>query len=554
MKGSLFQANDQDKNLSLLRLILSVAVMVAWVTLQGDAAAGVDNVVLAVLILNTAYSTIILSLSKRNIPWVGSSYSHWIDLGLYAGLIALNYSNYRLFVLGILFAILVAAFNGARRSALTVTATSVALVAVIAFAYYVNGAALELADAISLTLYPLVVGLVVAHWSNRGRLLEGRLLFLMQIPQIANPRFGVNQTVEGILQRLQAFYEAESCLIVLTDVASGKDTFHRVNGHTPSAALRTNIDKELATVFLSLPNDYSCIWRDGGSRSQKGDGKATVFDVGGQVISADGLFLSQKLVATLESDCFISVPIICYGKALGRLYILNPAVHVSGKEIAFLNQVLENVMRVLENIRLVDSLLTGAADQERQKIARDIHDSIVQPYIGIHIGLSALKGKIENGMDATKDIGRLIKITETEIDDLRTYMKGLKGSKALEANFVEAVRRLASKFADASGIAVEVTTDQNLLINDRLAAEAFQIIAEGLSNIRRHTQAKRAAIHVKCVADEFIILINNHQDESEAVVPFLPRSISDRTTALGGRIAIQPQKSGMTELSISIPL
>ena len=264
--------------------------------------------------------------------------------------------------------------------------------------------------------------------------------------------------------------------------------------------------------------------------------------------------LSEELIATLEAECFVSVPISCYAKALGRLYILNPAGRVSGREIAFLNQVLENVMRVLENIRLVDRLLTGAASQEREKIARDIHDSIVQPYIGIHIGLSALRGKIENGVDATKDIGRLIKITETEIGDLRTYMKGLKGSKALEANFVQAVRRLASKFADASGITVDVTTDENLLINDRLAAEAFQIIAEGLSNIRRHTQATRAAIHVKCVDDEFIILINNQEDKSEPAAPFLPQSISERTAALGGRILVQPSKSGTTELSITIPL
>jgi signal transduction histidine kinase len=552
MRGSVLQPRDYDydKKLRFLGLALSIAIMIAWLALAGGAATGWHRVALAVLILNTSYSVILSAFSKRQIRKFGLSYSHWIHLGLYSSLIALDYPNYRLFVLGMVFAMLVAAFNCNLASALRVAASSVGVVAVITLAQKMSGASLNLTNTIFLTLYSLIFGLVVAYWGDRGKKLERRLLFLKQIPQIANPRFGVDQTVEMILQRLQAFYEAESCLLVMTDASSGKDSLHRVNQHVPLAALGKTIDKGLARVFLSLPHDSGCIWRN----DEKGDGTATIYDAAGQVIASDGRCLNGELIATMEADCFISVPIVNYAKALGRLYILNPAVRVSGQEIAFLNQVLENVMRVLENIRLVDSLATEAAHQERQKIASDIHDSIVQPYIGIQIGLSALKRKIENGVDATMDIGRLIKITEAEIGDLRTYVRGLKGSRALEANFVQAVRRLALKFADASGIAVEVTTDKDLLINDRLAAEAFQIIAEGLSNIRRHTQATRASIHVKCVADEFIILINNDEDKSEAATPFLPQSISERTAALGGRILVQPGKSGMTALSITIPL
>ena len=434
------------------------------------------------------------------------------------------------------------------------TVTSVGLVAAITAASQLRGAEVELADVITLTFSPLVFGLMISYWGERGNKLERRLLFLKQITQVANPRFGVDQTVDMILQRLQAFYEAESCLLVMTDANSGSDSLYRVNHHVLPAARKQSIEKDLANVFLSLPYDYACIWRDDGHETGPGNRAATSYDASGQVVSSHGSGLSEQLITTLETDCFITVPIICFAKSLGRLYIVKPAVNVSGQDIAFLNQVLENVMRVMENIRLVDRLATEAAGRERQKLARDIHDSVVQPYIGIQMGLSAVKRKMDNGMDATQDVGRLIEFTEAEISDLRTYMKGLKGSKACESNFVDAVRRMASKFEDASGIGVEVTTDKNLLINDRLAAEAFQIIAEGLSNIRRHTRATKALIHIKCLADEFTILIKNDKDKGEEPVSFLPQSISERTAALGGRVLVQQGGSGTTALNITIPL
>jgi signal transduction histidine kinase len=551
MTAPFLRPDDWDGKLSLLRLILSISLMVIWVALNDGSPSGVGSLSLAVLILNTAYSTGVLIRSKR--ARFVTSYAHWIDLGFYSALMFLDYPNHHLFLLGILFATLVAVSRGGLRSGLRFTATSVGLVVAITAASQLRTAKLDLPDVTVLIFFPTVFGLMISYWGDSSNKLERRLLFLKHITHIANPRFGVDQTLDMILQKLQTFYEAESCLLVMTDANSGKDFLHRVN-HVPSPARAQNIPKGLAEVFLSLPYDHACIWRDEHRKSKDLISGAVIYDVSGQVVSSEGICLNRQLITTLEAESFITVPIICYAKSLGRLYIVNPRVHVSRQDIDFLNQVLENVMRIMENIRLVDRLATEAADHERQKIARDIHDSIVQPYIGIHMGLSAVKRKLDKGVDATRDVCRLIEYTETEISDLRTYVKGLKGSKACESNFVDAVRRLASKFEDASGIRVQVSTEKNLPINDRLAAEAFQIIAEGLSNIRRHTRATKALILIKCLADEFIILIKNDKDENDESISFLPRSISERTAALGGHVLVQQGGAGTTALNITIPL
>lgn len=428
------------------------------------------------------------------------------------------------------------------------------VLAVITSLHKLTGTGIDLTDTLQIALLPLLFFLMWSYWGDRVQNLERHLSFLQHVTNIANPRFGVDQTVDLILQQLKSFYEADSCLLVLTDANKGQDSLYRVKQHEGGNAGPINIEQALADVFLSLPQDYACIWKSGGKVWKTGKPVVRFYNLAGHQVSSDELMPSEQLVTTLEARNFISIPVVCYAKKIGRLYILDCRNRLSGRDVSFVHQVTEHVMRVMENMRLVDRLATEAAEVERQKIVLDIHDSIVQPYIGIQIGLGAVKKKLDNGINPTKDIARLIEMTETEIADLRRYMKGLKGSRALESNFIQAVKRLATKFAEASGITVDVSTDKNVLINDRLAAEAFQIIAEGLSNIRRHTHATKAYIHISCVAGEFSIIIKNNKDRSEIPTPFLPRSISERTAALGGRILVQQGNTGTTALNITIPL
>jgi signal transduction histidine kinase len=74
-----------------------------------------------------------------------------------------------------------------------------------------------------------------------------------------------------------------------------------------------------------------------------------------------------------------------------------------------------------------------------------------------------------------------------------------------------------------------------------LAAEVFHIVAEGLSNIRRHTRATTASISLAQENSYRGIQIRNDGVEGETFMPFTPRSITERTVALGGEVRIERQ-------------
>lgn len=99
---------------------------------------------------------------------------------------------------------------------------------------------------------------------------------------------------------------------------------------------------------------------------------------------------------------------------------------------------------------------------------------------------------------------------------------------------------------------VEAQTD--IHVNDRLAAEVFQMVAEGLSNVRRHTSSVHATIRLACHSGCLTLCIENDTAQEVALRSFTPRSITERATALGGRVHIQGTKNGDTAVVVDIPL
>lgn len=275
----------------------------------------------------------------------------------------------------------------------------------------------------------------------------------------------------------------------------------------------------------------------------------------------------EALADLLEAKSYVSVPLYFRKEVIGRGYVATErSYNFSQSDIDFLLQVIDQFMPVVDNIRLVDRLASDAAEEERRKIARDIHDSLIQPYIGIQIGLDALDQKlahtdlttggkrlIEILQEVARGVSRLRELTGAGIQDLRMFVGGLAETGRLEGSLLPSLRRFAARFSDATGIAVSIEAEGEIRINDRLAAELFQMVAEGLSNIRRHTQSAGATIRLACANGRVILKIEN-EGEGTKPEPFTPRSLSERISSLGGHLELEQHEDGRTAVIIGIPL
>lgn len=511
----------------------------------------------ATLVLYSVYSLLIYWLTQKRHPSImsGSIWAFWMDLGWYALLISLSNGTNSLFFFGFLFAIIAASFSRGLRVGLLVSLISAVIFTAIGVVNYSHDLGFELNRFLIRPVYLLTLGYMIAYWGGFEAKLKRRLTLLKDISRLSNPRFGVDRTIGTILEKLKAFYQANSCLLVIkAPVTSGYKVYRTTDDGTEPTVIAEPLTEKQSSQLLALPdeliaayNDFSGIWRVWKKSYYSSD-----------VINQQPHSIIEEqceiLAAYFDCSSFITVPMNYRFESYGRIYITAQQAY-DEEDANFLRQVVENFLPVIDNIRLIDHLASDAAEVERQRIATDIHDSVIQPYVGLKIGIAALKRKIDSDSPiASEDIDRLLKMTETGIKDLRQYISSLRSAGESDDGLISAIKRFISKFTEVTGIKVQVEVNNAIQVNDRLAAEILQMIAEGLSNIRRHTHSLSATISIKSQADVFRLEIENDFEKEAPWVAFTPRSIKARAESLGGRAIVKQNKEGNTLVLVEIPL
>jgi signal transduction histidine kinase len=251
----------------------------------------------------------------------------------------------------------------------------------------------------------------------------------------------------------------------------------------------------------------------------------------------------------------VTVPVYQREVFAGRLYLTSDSKIFSYADAEFLGQILDHAVPVIENVNLLDRLASEATEEQRRKISRDIHDSAVQPYIGIKFGLEALQIKRAAGDDIAAEIDQLIEMANSNIVSIRSYINKLKGDRPgaeKGAVLVTALRQQARKISEFYGISIEVAAADNLFVSDRLSAEIFQIVTEALSNIKRHTKADRVSIRIEADEKRLRLEVENNRPAGDNG-DFMPKSIHGRAESLGGKLFVVNDKD-RTRLRVEIPL
>lgn len=541
--------------IGLMRLILAAS---ALIIIYIDPSQPDHNVALtySTLVLYTLYSAALYFLSLRGSSILPARAIHWVDVIWYLLLISFSSGTNSIFFFFFFFPILVASFRWGFKAGLQVTVCSTLLFSVIGYATAPVGQDFELNRSLLRPIYLLVLGYMVAHWGGAEIQLKRRLALLKEASKVSNPRFGIDHTVGSLMKKLRAFYDADTCLLITYDPNADEYRFTQVKDAQPDEDARSEkVPPELARKLLTLPENIAVVYK--GKRRVRVLHWAGYYarDLAVDARTSEGREASDVLATTLEADSFISVPLHVKGQMSGRIYLTGRGGIFDDSDIDFLLQLIDQVMPVLDNIRLLDRLASNAAEQERQKIARDIHDSVIQPYIGLQYKVAAIRNKFATGANVGQDLDQLLEVTSSEVTGLRSYVRDLKADGGRQGDLVAAIRRHALKFRENYGITVEIDCKADLNISDRLAAEVFQLIHEALSNVRRHTEATNVKISLESQANNFILRAENEGASGDAATqPFTPRSITERAEALGGQAHVELRKEGRTVIEVSIPL
>ena len=219
-----------------------------------------------------------------------------------------------------------------------------------------------------------------------------------------------------------------------------------------------------------------------------------------------------------------------------------------------------------ETVRELSGRLLRAQDEERRRIARDLHDSSGQILVAVQMNLTPIEEEARKmNADFAKGIQQSLDLVEQLSKELRAVSYLLHPPLLDEAGLPSALRWFVEGFAERSKINVqlELPTDLGRLPSD-MEMTMFRIIQECLTNIHRHSGSKEANIRVARSADEVCLQIqdkgrgmpvsNNGGSSSKLVGAGVGiQGMRERVKQLGGQLEIQSNENG-TAVTASFPL
>jgi signal transduction histidine kinase len=499
----------------------------------------------------TAHNVVLYVLAHTGKHSARGRITTWLDLGWYTTLVFATGSDTSLFFLFYFFAILVSSFRYGFDEGARITLASAILFSLTAHA---TASPAQLLQVLLRAAFLLSLGYMIARWGEANLLQKRRLALLRDVSRLSNPRFGIEHTITDVMQRVRAFYHASSGVMVSRRSASPRWMLRIINDAGARAAdLPPQSSADAGPLMMSLPEGMPVLYARPLLRWLPWGGCFCYFDPGTEQWHDCAGDAGERLAELLDARSFISTPLSIQNSE-GRAFMASNTDSYARSDLSFLCQVAAQVVPVLENIYLLDRLASEAALRERRKISRDLHDSTLQPYIGLSHTLTALRNKTAPDNPLIDEIDMLAKMAAQVVCDLRHYVGGFtRESSISEPLFYGALRHHVRQVRLIYGIDIRLDTPGPVDIGDRLAAAAVHLISEAISNIRKHTGAREGCVRLRCEQDLLSIEIDNPNDEG-TVRPFAPASICERTAALGGSVRIEQRNPDRTVVCIDIPV
>ncbi len=271
----------------------------------------------------------------------------------------------------------------------------------------------------------------------------------------------------------------------------------------------------------------------------------------------------------------VAVPLVSHEQAVGALCLAHRAAF---SNYAVIHTLARQLGIALENARLYQQvqekeLLRGellertvaAQEEERKRIARELHDDTGQTLTALGVGLGGVEEMVaQNPLLAQKQVAELKTMTMRAIDNLRQFIYDLRPSVLDDMGLTSAVRWFAQQYSERVGIQVDFNVvGIKRRLPSRVSTVLFRIAQEGLNNVGRHARATRAKVQLEFAPTTVTLTIedngrgfsanqvlNIHGDRRAWGL----LGVQERIALVGGKFTIDSVPGRGTKLTVEIPI
>ncbi|WP_261995165.1 ATP-binding protein [Rhodococcus opacus] len=278
----------------------------------------------------------------------------------------------------------------------------------------------------------------------------------------------------------------------------------------------------------------------------------------------------REYLGELHWDSFASVPLIIRGRAAGVLNaFFAPGQIVSTRTLEFLTAMAEQAAVAIDYAALMHRERDVVRRQERQRLARDLHDSIVQQVFSISMQAKSMEVLAQRSTSLPADAVQRIAdevglLSRTVLADLQAMVHELRPLSTTQVGGLEeAVRALVDSTTNRTGLRFRLFMGQGLDgIEGEMAEDVYRIVAEAIHNVVKHAEAGKVEIRIgvrdqrlrASISDDGRGLSSPREDIPGHSTGYGLQTMTERAERWGGTVTVKPRKRSGTIVQVSVPL
>jgi signal transduction histidine kinase len=257
----------------------------------------------------------------------------------------------------------------------------------------------------------------------------------------------------------------------------------------------------------------------------------------------------------------ISVPFVAQGKLLGAMVLGSRTERsMNPEELSLLASIGQEVSMAVKNARLYDRAQQMAALEERNRLARELHDSVTQSLYSLTL-YAETAARMLAARQSKKAAGQLRELGDTAreaLQEMRLLIFELKPLELQKAELADAIRSRLDTVESRVGLRANLRVTGEARIGDPLKLELYHVAREALNNVLKHACARSVSVVLTLSPDEAALEVTDDgkgfdTDTGRASGGLGLAGMAERARRVGGTLTVQSCPGRGTTVSFRAP-
>lgn len=419
---------------------------------------------------------------------------------------------------------------------------------------------LSVSHVIGLAVVTAAAMFLLGVISRDGARQAGESALLARVVRRATSEPGIQPLLQTAFDEFSTLFGAETVFIAARDGRRGRSQLWEMRRTSGDPDVRlTELEKaQEAGIFFVPPGQAWLLAFENGAVTRREA-------VGEGAEALPPAAMPDDLIVRTAPRSAVVLSIALWDRWDASIVVLDPRPAPGAGRLRLACRVAEELRIPALNAFELTRLRGRIASAVRLRLARDLHDSLIQALIGLELKAAALRERTaQRDPDAAAGVGQLQRALRAEAAEARRLMEHLRARAVEPHQLVEAISASLMKFQHDTGVKTTFAADDQYgTLSARVSGELARILQEALANVRRHSRARSVTVRL---AQENGACRLTIQDDG-AGFPFAgrktleelaqsrtgPATIMERVRLLGGQLFVDSAPTRGATLEIVVP-